>query len=116
MRVTIEHTTKKVSVFKSAPAIALTVEFSELERAVINKSGLAKYAYYTAPIHSHVTERLQGPSLVDYLLNGKTNYLYFEDAATARAEEAKVRDGLKSLKAAIEANAEPIKANDTFEL
>ena len=47
MRVTIEHTTKKVGIFKSAPVIALTVEFSELEQAIIKKSGLAKYSYYT---------------------------------------------------------------------
>lgn len=116
MRVTIEHTTKKVGIFKSAPVIALTVEFSELEQAIIKKSGLAKYSYYTTPINSFESEDIRGPSLVQYLLAGKTNYLYFEDSATARIEEANVRAGLKSLKAAIEENAEPIQAKDTFEL
>lgn len=116
MRVTIEHTSKKVGIFKSAPVLALTVQFSDVEAAVIQRAGLQEYAYFTPKLYSGMPERMQGPARVKNLIEGKTNWFYYDDLAAARVDEATLRDSLKSLKNAIDQNAEPVKALDTFEL
>jgi hypothetical protein len=115
MRVTIGHTTKKVGMFKSAPAISLTVEFTDVEKAAIKQSGLTDYIVHQPPIHSWYEERMQGPVKVAYLLKGEYTWPY-NDLAAARADEVNLREALKNFKNAIDQNAEPVKALDTFEL
>jgi hypothetical protein len=115
MRVTIEHTTNKVSMFKSAPAIRVTAEFTDVEKAAIQKSGLKEYVVHQPPIHSWYNERMQGPLRVDSLLKGPASCTY-DDLNTARADEVRIREALKNFKANIDANAEPLKVKDTFEL
>ena len=70
MRVTIEHGAKKVGLFKSAPTINFTVEFTDVEKAAIKKAGLTDYVVHHAPIHSLYPERMQGPVYVSSLLKG----------------------------------------------
>jgi hypothetical protein len=115
MHVTIEHTTKKVGIFKSAPAIRLTVTFSDVEKAAIQQSGLSEYIVHKPPIHSWYADRMQGPVRVQSLLRGPTTWEY-NDLAAARADEVNLREALKNFKNAVDQNAEPVKALDTFEL
>jgi hypothetical protein len=116
MRVTLEHTTAKTGlIFGSGPAIQLTVQFTDTEKAVIKKASLATYVFYTAPFHPGVKDFMQGPKYVGTLLAGPITFRY-QDLATARVEEEKIRDCLRTLKAAIDANVAPLKKSDTFEL
>jgi hypothetical protein len=115
MRVTIQHTTKKVGLFKSAPIISLTVAFTDVEKAAIKQSGLTDYIVHKPPIHSWYEERMQGPVSVKSLLRGET-HLTYNDLAAARADEVNLREALKNFKNAVDQNAEPVKALDTFEL
>jgi hypothetical protein len=115
MRVTIGHTTKKVSMFKSAPAISLAVEFTDVEKAAIQKSGLDEYVLHTPPIHAWYADRMQGPVLVKHLLRGECSWPY-NDLAAARTDEPNLRQALKNFKDNIDVNAQPVKAQDTFEL
>ena len=101
MRVTIEHTTKKVGIFKSAPVLALTVEFTDVEKAVIKRAGLQDYIYFRAKIYSGMPERMQGGSRVENLIAGKPNWFYYDDLAAARIDEVALREALKDLKAAM---------------
>jgi hypothetical protein len=116
MRVTIEHTTKKVGIFKSAPVLSLTVQFTDVEKAVIKRAGLQEYVYFTPKLYSGMPERMQGPARVRSLIEGKTNWFHYDDLAAARADEVTLRESLKNLKSSIDQNAEPVKALDTFEL
>jgi hypothetical protein len=142
MRVTIEHTTEKISLFgKTAPAIRLQVGFTDTEKAVINKSGLTNYLFYAAPTHhgtNEVHDRYEGKfqtfrnnSFLELAMKGtkKTQgagrvidilaepvTFYYVDLATARVEEEKIRTGLKTLKRVIDENTPALKTSDTFEL
>ena len=116
MQVTMEHTTKKISMFKSAPAIRLDVQFTEVEKTAIERSGLARFEFYTPPIHSHYEAEYQRPWRIAHLLNPKATHIVFQDQATARIEDPKIRQGLKNVKAAIEENSAPVPIKDTFEL
>lgn len=116
MRVTIEHTTAKIGMFKSCPAITLTVEFSSEERSIIDRSGLASYTFFEAPHHPDVSETFTGAFEIEYLLKGKPISFYYTDLAAARADEGRLREALKTMKEVIEANEAPTKSKDTFEL
>ena len=116
MKVTIEHTTTKVTMFSSAPAIALTVQFSEEELAVIKESGLRDYVFHDAPLHPKAKADMHMPTPVHFLMDGKAIYYPYTDLAAARVDEIKIKESLKTLKGAIQANATPLKQKDTFEL
>lgn len=116
MKVTIEHTTTKVTMLSSAPAIALTVQFSEEELAVIKQSGLSNYVFHDAPLHPKQAADMHMATPVKFLMMGKTIYYPYTDLAAARVDEIKIKESLKTLKGAIEANAAPLKQKDTFEL
>lgn len=118
MKVTLNHTEAKVGMlgFKKAPAIQLTVEFSELEQAVIKKNQLTEYTWYEPPLHNHFPERMQGPARIGSLGGGKTSTFHFNDVAQARLEEANLKEALKQLKTHLDKFAEPAVKSSTFEL
>ena len=124
MRVTLTYGETKVGgmIFRlnTAVVIKLVVEFSELERAVIKKHKLEDYVWYNPPLCEAINNpRIQGPSLVSYLLRStpeKPSHLHFDDLARARIEEVKIRDSLKQLKDTIDSLATPIEQSSTFEL
>ena len=116
MKVTLEHGTDKVSMFKSAPCIFLTVEFNNTEQEVIKRAGLGSKTFYEAPLHNHYNERMQSPTEVNSLVKGKRLTFHFQDEATARVEETTIKAALKSLKDAIEAMSAPVQKSQTFEL
>lgn len=115
MKVTMEHSTQKVGMFKSAPTIDLTVEFSEVEKAAIKQSGLANYVYYSPPKHTHFNERMQGDCEVSHLLKYGKCSITFQDVAAARANEPAIKEALRTLKGAIDQNTGPTKS-ESFEL
>jgi hypothetical protein len=116
MRVTIEHTTKKVGMFKSAPALSLTVELTDVEKASIQRGGLAEYILFEKQLYSGIPERMQRAVLVSDVLPGTPYVWPYDNLAAARADEVKLREALKIFKDAIEQNATPLKNKDTFEL
>jgi hypothetical protein len=116
MKVKLDHSTAKVGIFKSAPVIQLTVEFSDAEQEIIKRSGLAPKIFYEAPLHNHFNERMQGPTPVSQLVNGKQLTFHFQDEATARVEETNIKTSLKTLKDAIESMSAPVQKSQNFEL
>jgi hypothetical protein len=116
MKVTIEHVEAKVGMFKKAPAIRLTVLFSDVEKAIIKKHGLAERWFYEAPKHSLFSEDMQGPTYVRTILPGKPCTIHYVDLATARNEEQKIYAGLKNIKEAINDFSAPVEQTKTFEL
>jgi hypothetical protein len=116
MKITLEHATAKTGIFKSAPVIRLTVVFSDTEHEIIKHSGLGPKIFYEAPLHNHFPERMQAPTPVKYLTEGKCLTFHFQDEATARVEEGNIKESLKTLKQAIEANSTPVEKSQSFEL
>lgn len=82
---------------------------------IIKRSGLDSYELYSPPIHSHYAEHMQIPVKVKDFFKSKV-HIYFEDLASARMNEPDIRQSLKNLKDAIDANANPSSGKDTFEL
>jgi hypothetical protein len=116
MRVTIEHTTTKVGIFKSAPALSLQVELTDVERAAIKRGGLAEYILFEHKFYSGIPERMQGPLYVRSVLDGRPVSWPYDNLAAARDDEPKLREALKIFKQYIDRNSEPLKTKDTFEL
>lgn len=116
MKVTIEHVEAKVGIFKKAPAIRLTVLFSDVEKAIIKKHGLDDRWFYEAPKHSLFSESMQAPTYVRTILSGKPCTIHYADLAIARNEEEKLYTGLKGVKQVIEELSAPVEHTKTFEL
>lgn len=117
MQITIEHMTAKAGMFKTAPAIQLSVQFSNVERAIIDSAGLANYDFFDGPPNPHLSEDMQGPTKVRMLWEKKGPLLfYYFDLAAARNDEPRLKEALKKLKGAIDGNAAPLESKQTFEL
>ena len=116
MKVTIEHTTKKVSLFKSVPAIALHVELSEEEKQTISRSGLSDYVFHEPPICRHFPEHMQGPMFFKSLLTRGPAYLYYNDLAAAHRDDDALRTSLNKAKQLIVEFSNPVRRKDSFEL
>lgn len=117
MQVTIEHVQAKTGWLKTAPAIHLSVQFTNEERAIIDSAGLANYDFFDGPPNPHFPQDWQGPTKVRMLWEKKGPLLfYYSDLAAARNDEPRLKEALKKLKGAIAANAAPLESKQTFEL
>lgn len=113
MKVTIEHKSKWRLFGANIPTIVLTTELTNLEKAIIKKNGLEDRTVYEAPVTKHLSESMQGPTLVRYL--GKPLTLHYDDLGMARQEEEKLRACLVHFKQVLDSMADPV-AKSSFEL
>jgi len=113
MRITIEHFDKR-EFFTIYKVLKCKIEFTETEKAVIKQAGLGDYIFFEAeqPIFSEGANRF----VVENVIKHAGLKLYYSDEASRRHHEDRLREALKTLKSAIEANAGPAKTIDTFEL
>ena len=118
MKVTINHVDKNVGTIfkKNAPAIDVTVEFTDTEKALLTRSGIDNQIFYTAPVHRHYTERMQHINYTAAEVQKEGLYVVFDDDITRRGEDVKIREALKHLKDVIDVAGTPIKTSDSFEL
>lgn len=98
---------------KTAYVVAVTVTFSEQELAGIKKQGLAKRYLAERPPPENLKNLVKDEDRQDYflliqhLMSGRTDRYEFETAIEAKQYEDTVLNGLRALKANLEADAGP---------
>lgn len=106
MRVDIQHTQLKTGIFfGKTPGIALTVQFSPEELAIIRDKGIGEYVIHKPPIYSGLPERIQAGIKIKHLTPGKPCFLHYDSKAAAEADDPRIRASLKQLKDIIEQGA-----------
>ena len=113
MRITIEHL-DETSMFKKYKVLKCGIEFTETEKAVIKRAGLGDYIFFEA--EQAMFSEAVNQYLVSRIVQNSGLKLYYADEVSRRHHEERLREALKTLKAAIEATSGPVKTKDTFEL
>jgi hypothetical protein len=128
MRVTFEHRTKVVGMMRKVTQydVALTVDFSEEEKAIIAQFSLAETCILERQLDSIRIKKYSEQDLIalaqDFnltvrgLLRDRTDIFTFDRYIDARNYQFEATDGLKKLKAFLQLHAEPLPSPTSFEL
>lgn len=121
MRVLIERKVTTVGVFRRTTLyqVFLTLEFSHEERAIIHQAGLAEYSFFQQRPFSDLAHEplIEWNVRIQRMLKGKpVEMARCNTNAAANHEEARVRDAIAKLKAAIDNHAAPPTSTDTYDL
>src|SRR4051812_18163183 len=94
---------------KTSPCIDIYVQRSVEAMAIIKRAGLEDHVIYEPRGNSVQAADMQFEQiLVKYVIRPKGWRLVYDDEATARREEEKIRQGLTNLKALIDQNRGPL--------